>query len=648
MNHKFNEILVLDTNIILNDTENLFELSENGNNLLVLPETVLDELDAKKSGFEEINFQAREFGRLFETAEVLEVDRSAKHRISTHTHFVKDGRNVYVDVVSKTKYSSDNDTTIPASIRNDRKIIEIARDLTIEHKNKVTFLSLDTMCRHRALSLDVKVKSLSLSEDKQNILTFDLTVDDLQVDYKIFDIEKLDVPSSVQHLSLTDRNGKMAFYYKSGSLFLQIDEKELARQEVTPNNVGQKALSSMMLDEYYDVVVSNSPAGCVLPGVNIEILVEDKWLSDVNTMKVLNISRNELNILRLNNFINYKKINYKKIEYNLATFKPSRLKFLHIESNKKLIYHNDKKFESKYLKLDYWISTNIEIKEAIEKVTYIRKFAKFFDIEEENFIDYSQANLMDTIYRIQFKFLSFNYTSFQSLYESDIYITNINKKYWTLRGFSENEAKEKISFIQKNNSNKRFEKYSELEIKQQSKRSLEYWKLHYNIEEAKEKLKEHQTTFSLDICIDKYGGEGVEIWEDRQKKWQNTMTALPDEAKIEIKYKQASSNSSIYENWDEFKNKDGILYYIRFFNDDIEFWKIGITSKDIQARFGSKNVFKNRYNLDYEVIFENRLSVKEAFIQEQNVLKKFREFRQIIDYNGFNTTEAFTKDILCK
>jgi PhoH-like ATPase len=45
-------------------------LSDGGNNLICIPEVVIDELDSKKSGFEEINFQAREFGRILENAKV--------------------------------------------------------------------------------------------------------------------------------------------------------------------------------------------------------------------------------------------------------------------------------------------------------------------------------------------------------------------------------------------------------------------------------------------------------------------------------------------------------------------------------------------------------------------------------------------------
>ena len=48
-----------------------------------------------------------------------------------------------------------------------------------------------------------------------------------------------------------------------------------------------------------------------------------------------------------------------------------------------------------------------------------------------------------------------------------------------------------------------------------------YWlKKGYSNDEAKNKLSKRQTTFSLEICIDKYGKEkGEEVWLNRQIKW---------------------------------------------------------------------------------------------------------------------------------
>jgi PhoH-like ATPase len=61
MNEKY---FVVDTNIILNDAEDVFILSENGKNTIVLTETIIEELDKFKMGTEEINFQSRKFNRL--------------------------------------------------------------------------------------------------------------------------------------------------------------------------------------------------------------------------------------------------------------------------------------------------------------------------------------------------------------------------------------------------------------------------------------------------------------------------------------------------------------------------------------------------------------------------------------------------------
>jgi len=55
--------------------------------------------------------------------------------------------------------------------------------------------------------------------------------------------------------------------------------------------------------------------------------------------------------------------------------------------------------------------------------------------------------------------------------------------------------------------------------------SIEYWlKKGYTEEEAKEKLSERQRTFTLEKCIKKYGEEkGLEIWKDRQFRWKKSL-----------------------------------------------------------------------------------------------------------------------------
>jgi len=52
-----------------------------------------------------------------------------------------------------------------------------------------------------------------------------------------------------------------------------------------------------------------------------------------------------------------------------------------------------------------------------------------------------------------------------------------------------------------------------------------YLKKGFSEEEAKKLLSERQTTFSLKKCIEKYGEEkGIEVFNDRQNKWQTSLT----------------------------------------------------------------------------------------------------------------------------
>ena len=94
------------------------------------------------------------------------------------------------------------------------------------------------------------------------------------------------------------------------------------------------------------------------------------------------------------------------------------------------------------------------------------------------------------------------------------------------------------------------------------------------------------------------------------------------------------------------KNSPGKLYYIRFFNDEIEFWKIGITVRDLVNRWNLDSIGITK-NLKYEILFINNYdNINDAYIQEQYILNAFDSERVIIDYNGFKTTEAFNKDVL--
>lgn len=70
---------------------------------------------------------------------------------------------------------------------------------------------------------------------------------------------------------------------------------------------------------------------------------------------------------------------------------------------------------------------------------------------------------------------------------------------------------------------------------------LDYWlNKGFNEEEAKQKLKERQLTFTLDGCIEKYGEfEGRRIYTNRQEKWQKS---LNENGNLKQGYSKASQS----------------------------------------------------------------------------------------------------------
>ncbi len=89
---------------------------------------------------------------------------------------------------------------------------------------------------------------------------------------------------------------------------------------------------------------------------------------------------------------------------------------------------------------------------------------------------------------------------------------------------------------------------------------VEYWVTKgYSIEESKIMVSNRQKTFSKEICIQKFGKEkGIERFNDRQKKWINTLINLENYKEIQKKkncYNQNNKNILDLINQATFTNK---------------------------------------------------------------------------------------------
>ncbi len=445
---------------------------------------------------------------------------------------------------------------------------------------------------------------------------------------------------------------------------------ELIADLILPEELKQKLQSMVDKKDFPNIGLFSSVPGCILPGTRITAEAAVKLANKNDIIKKYDLTNKEFNTLK--KYCDVDK--YHNIDMNTIT----QNKIIVVKNIKsgETTFNNDKYYTNKHLKLDYWLSKYGDYSLAKEKVIVLRKYKHFFEnienINSKYNYKFNENNLVDTILRIQFKLI---YTDFKNIKEVYPYIdSNLSMEFWKFRGYSEEESRNKISELQTLNILKRMNKYTEEELKSQrgyGQSIKKFTDQGYTEEESKELLCKRQSTFSLEKCISKHGkDEGTRIFNKRQEKWQNTLNSKSQEEKDDNNRRKSISLDDMIRKWGENDGKlrynnwlsstnpglynkvdnniPGKLYYIHFYNSEIEFWKIGITKLNVEnGRFPKKDIFLNKYDLTYDIIFINEYSTYlECFEKEQFILQTFIKNRLTIDHNGFKTTEAFDSDIL--
>lgn len=223
------------------------------------------------------------------------------------------------------------------------------------------------------------------------------------------------------------------------------------------------------------------------------------------------------------------------------------------------------------------------------------------------------------------------------------------------------------------------QKYKEYHKNKNNNVRIEYYlQKGMTYEEARKALSKRQNTFSLEKCQKKYGKQkGKEIWEARQQNWLNTLNSKSDEeindinrrktewmkdkAKLAkaIERNRATREKLKKENPELYhqrfcrippiipgvENLEGYLYYLHIYNDNVNYYKIGITKfSNIKYRWNINNFKKNHFNFDV-LFFKKCRNYKDAYIQEQNILRKFSKYRIFVDYGFFKSSEVFNHEI---
>ncbi|PHO12855.1 phosphate starvation-inducible protein PhoH [Malaciobacter marinus] len=260
----FEKVYTLDTNILLEDAKNIFNLSDENKNLIVLPETVLDEIDSKKTGFDEINFQAREFARILENSQIIQSKKVADFKIVTIKVF--DIFEATIDVISKEEYLI-NIKNVAPNIINDRKILEVAKFVEGHYKCESNFLSLDIMARTRAVSMDIKTDSLLGSNEKEFnyefIKTITIQFEQLETinNSSIFEYDEEHKAYNFAYCFKVKGSDQVLLACVQNKKIIVLDESEIRNQIITPLNKEQLFFSNAILKHFFNVLIVEAKAG---------------------------------------------------------------------------------------------------------------------------------------------------------------------------------------------------------------------------------------------------------------------------------------------------------------------------------------------------------------------------------------------------
>lgn len=310
------KVYVLDTNIILQNVQNLSIISDNSTNNIVIPETVLLELEDKKKLTNELGYYAREFARLLAKMKIKEVDYKTGFKV---VKLYNDELTLHI--ISKDKYESEIEQ-VHLSESNDKRIIEIAAIAQDYYKGVQTvFLSLDVYARTFALFKGIK--SETLHDDKSTVPKFEF-VKYINVDSSLFnsldgsDISSYDEEYSCENFcyAFESDDGNSTYGIILNRRINILNESDFKTMPVKPVNLKQKLFMKAILTDMFDLLVIDAKAGS---GKTLMSIVAAMRLIDLGHYDKIVYVRNSIESLDKGADIGYLAGNDEKFRvYNMA------------------------------------------------------------------------------------------------------------------------------------------------------------------------------------------------------------------------------------------------------------------------------------------------------------------------------------------
>ncbi len=312
------KIYVVDTNVILQNIQNIYNIADNGTNIVVIPETVLIELEDKKKLFNELGYQSRQFARFLAQTKIKEIDYKKDFKV---VKLYDD--NIEIHIISKDKYESE---VLAHNIAesNDKRIIEVAKVAKEYYTGeKVVFLSIDIYARTFALFANIKTETLH--EDKADIPTFEF-VKEIELDSSRFNslnlsnIKDIDPDYHIQNFcyKFLSKDGNSTYGIIVNEKIDIIEDALFNSLVIRPANLKQKFFLKAMLSNMYNLMVIDAKAGS---GKTLMSIASAMRLIDIGAYEKIVYVRNSIESLDKGADVGYLAGNDEKFRiYNMALY----------------------------------------------------------------------------------------------------------------------------------------------------------------------------------------------------------------------------------------------------------------------------------------------------------------------------------------
>ncbi len=314
------KIYVIDTNIILQNINNIVNLSDKGTNIVVVPETVLLELEDKKKLFNELGYHSRSFARYLAKAKILKIDHKKNAKI---VKLLNQDDNVELHIISKDTYETQMEQH-NLSESNDKRIIEVAEFAKEYYKGlSVTFVSIDIYARTFALFKNLKTESLH--DDRADVPEFEF-IKSIPLDSSHFNrlnlkpIAEFDPHHVIENFcyEFVSDDGNVVYAIVINEQIHMIDESDFNALAIKPSNLKQKFFLAAILSNMFNLLVIDAKAGS---GKTLMSIVSAMRLIDIGQYEKIVYVRNSIESLEKGAEVGFLAGNEEKFRiYNMALY----------------------------------------------------------------------------------------------------------------------------------------------------------------------------------------------------------------------------------------------------------------------------------------------------------------------------------------